>query len=257
VIAAESAALAAHANLVRATQHWAAACEGGECWQRDGLTVAAAGGPLRSFNNVFLQDLSARSAEAFAEAAAYFRERGSPFRLRILEGDGAPSDSELAAWGFERRGGIPSLALSPLRAEPVASELAIRRVEDGETLRDHTEVVAEGFEWEPGVLSAVFTPRLLVAPEWRGYVGYVAGSPVASSQLVLADSVAGIYYVATVAEARRQGYGEAMTRHALIDGAAEGCTAGTLQASPMGEPIYVRMGFERVGYYRSYVPKEG
>ena len=162
----------------------------------------------------------------------------------------------VAGWGLERRGGIPSLALRPLRAQPLDSPLTVRRVEDAESLRHHTEVVAEAFEWSPDVLARIFTPRLLDTPDWRGYVGYLDGRPVASSQLVLTDGVAGVYYVATVEDARRRGFGEAMTRHALNEGVAARCPMASLQASPMGEPIYLRMGFERCGYYRTYVPEE-
>jgi ribosomal protein S18 acetylase RimI-like enzyme len=256
MMTAEALVTGADANLVRATQVWASACQDGECWERDGLTIAAAGLPMRSFNNVFLRQRPERPAESLAEVTAYFRERGLPFRLRFLEGAPAPSEDELAGWGLQRHGGIPSLALESLYGEGHASELTIRPVENELTLQHHTEVVAEGFEWEASSLSGVFTPRLIDAPEWRGYVGYLDGRPVASSQLVLTDGVAGVYYVATIEDARRRGFGEAMTRQALNEGAVAGCSIASLQASPMGEPIYRRMGFERVGYYRTYVPKE-
>ncbi|MEX1252884.1 MAG: GNAT family N-acetyltransferase [Dehalococcoidia bacterium] len=256
MMTAEALVAGADANLVCATQVWASACDGGECWERDGLTIAASSVPMRSFNNVFLQQRPERPVETLSEVSAYFRDRGLPFRLRFLEGAPAPSEDDLAEWGLQRHGGIPCLALSPLRADASVSELTVRLVDDEATLRDHTAVVAEGFEWKTTTLSGVFTPRLIEAPEWRGYVGYRDGRPVATSQLVFTEGVAGVYYVATVEEARRRGFGEAMTRHALNEGAAAGCAIANLQASEMGEPIYRRMGFEQVGYYRTYVPEE-
>jgi ribosomal protein S18 acetylase RimI-like enzyme len=65
-----------------------------------------------------------------------------------------------------------------------------------------------------------------------------------------------VYYVATLPDFRRRGLGEAMTRRAIAQGAAAGCNVATLQASPLGLPIYERMGFRRVGYYRTYVEQE-
>jgi ribosomal protein S18 acetylase RimI-like enzyme len=188
---------------------------------------------------------------------AYFRERGLRFRLRVREGAATFAEELLSAVGLVHKRGIPCLVLRPLRNEGVAPALTIGTVRDDVTLRDHTEVVAAAFGWEPDVLARVFSTRLVADPSWRGYTGYLDGRPVASSQLFVTEGVAGIYYVATLAESRRRGFGEAMTRHALNEGAAAGCTMASLQASPMGEPVYRRMGFEQVSYYRTYVPQEG
>ena len=86
------------------------------------------------------------------------------------------------------------------------------------------------------------------------YTGYLDATPVATAQLFAQDGVAGIYLVGTTASARNRGHGEAITRYALGEGAALGCTMASLQASPMGLPVYQRIGFEEVAYYRTYVP---
>jgi predicted acetyltransferase len=59
----------------------------------------------------------------------------------------------------------------------------------------------------------------------------------------MTGDVAGIYFVSTLAEFRRRGFGEAMTWRAIADARTTGCTLSYLQASRMGRHIYEGMGF--------------
>lgn len=247
---------AAEANLLAAIAIWAAASEGGAVERRDGALFARSAVLLRSFNNVLITDHVADTTQLLMDASRYFEPSGGRYRMRLREDVMPFGDEEFLAHRFERCGGIPCLTISlPLAARSEAS-FEIRAVDDDAMLADHTSVVAAGFDWEPDVLARVFRRGLLDTDAWRGFVGYVNGEAAGAAQLVVSDGVAGIYYVATTERMRRRGIGEAMTRRALDVGAARGCSLGSLQASPMGRPIYERMGFEVVSGYRTYVPAE-
>ena len=69
------------------------------------------------------------------------------------------------------------------------------------------------------------------------------GQPVACAQLLLSHGIAGVYYVGTVEAARGRGLGELVTRAVTNRGFERGAPVVGLQASPMGEPIYRRMGY--------------
>ena len=76
--------------------------------------------------------------------------------------------------------------------------------------------------------------------------GSVDDVPVSTAHVGVTGRTAGIYNVATPPEHRRHGYGEALTWAAVAEGGHLGCDHSTLQASPMGAPIYRRMGYRQV-----------
>jgi len=75
---------------------------------------------------------------------------------------------------------------------------------------------------------------------------------VAAAQTLLSHGIAGVYWVGTVEGARSRGLGEAVTRAVTNAAFDRGATANSLQASPMGEPIYRRMGYEEIYRYTTY-----
>jgi GNAT superfamily N-acetyltransferase len=81
---------------------------------------------------------------------------------------------------------------------------------------------------------------------WRHYVGLAGGDPVACASVFLAAGVAGLYFVCTVPAARRRGIGAAISREALAGTLELGFDVGVLGSSPMGQPMYERLGFREV-----------
>jgi GNAT superfamily N-acetyltransferase len=65
---------------------------------------------------------------------------------------------------------------------------------------------------------------------------------------------ANISFVATRPDARRRGLAQLVTRAALRDARDEGCITASLQATPMAETIYARVGFRPVGHWQEWVP---
>jgi GNAT superfamily N-acetyltransferase len=241
----------AYENLQHASKAWAHAAPGGEDWEEGGLFVASSGGDVRSFNRVYVT--GELPAPTVTRLVTYIAQRSVPFRVTARDG---LDTSALEEAGFEESGGIPCLVLDDLNIDASPTPLDIRAAADQEALHHHVDIVGRAFDWPPDVLAQVFTTRLLDAPGLTCFVGYLDGTFVASSQLFVHNGVAGVYYVGTLESHRKRGFGEAMTAHAVRAGAAAGCSMASLQASPMGLPIYERMGFHQIDYYRTFVPKE-
>ena len=76
------------------------------------------------------------------------------------------------------------------------------------------------------------------------------GEPLATAQVQMQDDTAYVGWVAVATSAGRLGLGTTVTRLVVERGFDEGATAAVLLASPMGAPVYRRMGFEDVGEVR-------
>ncbi|HUF53440.1 MAG TPA: GNAT family N-acetyltransferase [Dehalococcoidia bacterium] len=238
----------AEENMLRSIECWVRAA-GGYFQEEDGIYSSTAPVPMRSFNQVILR--RAVRAEDLRRALARFggRER---FRLRVRE-DRGMDEAVLAECGLARRGGIPSMVLEA----PVRQELAVhhvREARDEATLADHVQVVAAAFDWDSPDLGAVFTAKLLMDESWQAWVAYEDVEPVATAQLATTGDVGGVYYVGTLDGYRGKGYGALTTRIAVDEAARKGCQMVGLQASPVGRPVYERLGFRVVAEYATYVP---
>lgn len=58
---------------------------------------------------------------------------------------------------------------------------------------------------------------------------------------------AGVFFVATLPEARGRGLATRLLAAAMVEARDRGCDISTLQATKMGEPLYARLGYQRFG----------
>jgi GNAT superfamily N-acetyltransferase len=150
---------------------------------------------------------------------------------------------DLSSAGFQTFS-CPAMVLAAgSEPRPAPDGLRVVEVEDLVTLAHAEALWNESFEIgaEPGTM---VDERALRA--WRLWVGYVDDRPVASAAAHESDGLIGIYAVATTPDARGHGFGEALTWAAVR---SRPDLPAALQASPMGRPVYGRMGFEQVGTF--------
>jgi len=136
---------------------------------------------------------------------------------------------------------------------PEPAELTVRLVTDTETRRQWSHVCAVGFG-TPDFMADVFNDLMnhVDSVNVVAYLGYLRDKPVATSLLIFLAGVAGIYNVATLPEARRQGIGAIMTLMPLQEARKRGYKVGILQATRMGVSVYRSLGFQeycKIGQY--------
>ena len=112
------------------------------------------------------------------------------------------------------------------------------------------ERVAEaGFGVTEGLLAPFYAPGIAAFPGIACYLARAAGRAVSTAIGFTFGDLVCVYAVATPAEYRGRGYGAAVTARAVLDGFANGAELALLAASPMGEPVYRRLGFREVLRY--------
>lgn len=224
------------------------------------LTWFLTGVPFPGFNRIVRARFEADDIDAKIEAAlAPFRSRGLPMLWHIGPST-QPSNlrERLLARGLRRTAEEPGMATDLSRLEtnqPLPPGLRIERVQDTERLEIWGQITGRAFDFSGELGDAFFKIEASLAeyPARRLYLGSVEGEPVATALLFLGAGAAGIYGVGTIPEARRQGIGRAMTVVPLLEARDMGYRIGVLHASPMGEGIYRRLGFQEYCKLGRYV----
>jgi ribosomal protein S18 acetylase RimI-like enzyme len=242
-------------NFIVASGIWARA-SGGSAWDYPGISCFLSTVPRRAFNQVILSTSGVIGVGDLSDAIGHMVGSGLKYRVRFLDSSDHMLRPRLESLGLVSAGRLPAMVFDGDVPEGKSTGPRVERVTDARGLRDHVEVVAEAFEWEPDQLGQVFRHPIVTEPSWTGWTGYENGTPVAAVQLVTHAGTGGIYYVAVAAEHRRKGYGEAITLVAMRAAAERGAKVLTLTASEYGYPVYKRLGFRDAGYHVGYIPPE-
>ena len=210
------------------------------------------------FNGVFRTDDQADPGSVLERAEAFFAARGRGFSVWVREG--ADEDLGRAALGAGLAEVLsqPEMVICwPLAARPLPDGVEVRRVETVEDVRRFVEINASAYtslEIRPKAFREAFSaPGGLLRPDIAAAVAFVEGTPAATALTFVSHGAGLVNWVGTLAEYRGRGVGEAVTREVTNAGFDLGARASTLQASPMGEPIYRRLGYETAFRYRVYV----
>lgn len=224
---------------------------------RDGIAVLACGLPIRLFNEILVVGPSP-SVAVLGEGVERLRALGFRYVVHLRDGADDALLPAVQALGLEpTHDAMPGMAYRPARTPGhAAAGLEIRVVGDEAGLADHIDVIATGFGMDRDMVATIMPPKLLDSAAETVYVGYADGQPVTSGMGFRTGDTIGVYNIATVESARGRGFGAAITGRVIADGLAAGCDVAILQASPMGRPIYERMGFREVVTYRGWIDPE-
>jgi GNAT superfamily N-acetyltransferase len=219
-----------------------------------GIAVRWADSRFAFWNCVTLTDVGADAALAerrLAEAAEVMRGKKEPGFLWVFE-DLLDTEARATLTAAAGRAGLAHAFsgtgmagdLLPI-PEPVHPELTFVRVRTDDQLRAYADLNsrAYGLPLEHG--RDGLDGSALWKNEVHAYLGLRGDTPVTCAGTIPAAGRLFVVLVATDPAWERRGYGEAVTRKALHEGArATGLTRATLHATAAGAPVYPRIGFE-------------
>lgn len=222
---------------------------GGLVHEQGGLLFVV--GPSSYLRVAIRLDGAVDGGEAVRRAREFFAgPHGGDHIVLVREPDDAELASAASAAGYTPAWTERPMALHrPPEPSPLASDVDLRTVSSPDAVLDYGKVVAEAND-DPGErerAGLLFHGRTILVPHVSAFVAYFEGEPVSCAMTLVSHGVAGVFYVATVASARRRGLGDALTRVAARAGFAMGARAAWLGASEMGAGLYRRIGFAELG----------
>jgi GNAT superfamily N-acetyltransferase len=207
-------------------------------------------------NAAFRTDDDLDASELIARAKEFFGGRGRGFS--VWARGGRPEDEDLIeaaeAAGLSEVYAMPEMILdSPPKEEPTPQGVEVRRLNTAGEAGDFWKVATASYAdigFPPEIFTSYTENAGLLADNAAVFTAYLDDEPVAIAATFVSHGVAGVYWVGTVKSARGMGLARKLTAMAVKAGLELGADVASLQASPMGKPVYSAMGFETVFDYR-------
>lgn len=256
----------AHLNLIDSSRQLFELDPGAEIEAGDGWLFGAgrSSHPVIS-NAAFRVDDGLDPGDFLERARSFFAPRGRGFAVWARAG--APDDDDLVEAAGEA--GLRQVVSMPemvhgerVEERPLPPGVELRRVNSAEDAEDYWRVAANAYAgngFPPEVFAFYESHNGLWEQNVVAFLAHLDDRPAGIAMTIVSHDVAGIYWVGSTEDARERGLGWAVTASAVNAGFEMGAMIASLQASPKGEPLYRRMGFETIFEYHLFMwtPPEG
>jgi GNAT superfamily N-acetyltransferase len=240
-----------HRNLMQVNA-WMAEGSHGTIDSADGELLFASRSSMPFLNGVMREPPGRDAGELLERARSFFfNERKRGFVAFAWPGDPDLEAAALAAGMFPILDQYPEMICrSPLEVLP-GDIRAVKDVNDGAAYWRVCDEAYPSIGFPPGLFTDAFNPQHLLDEQrvWA-CVARDDDRPVACASVWLAGGVGFVGWVAAVPDARGKGLAAACTVLATNKAFDLGAEIASLQASPMGEEIYRRLGYEDLFAYR-------
>jgi ribosomal protein S18 acetylase RimI-like enzyme len=247
----------AHLNLIESSRRLFELDPGAEIEAGDGWLFGAGRSTHPVISNAAFRTDDGLDPSAFLERArAFFAPRGRGFAVWVrgdLEQDRDLSAAAAAA-GMQQVYAMPEMVLDKRPSpRPLPAEVELRRVASSADAEEYWRVATEAYAdlgFPPEIFAFYERHDGLVAGDSVAFLARLDNRSSGIAMTIVSHGVAGIYWVGSTGEARGRGLAWTATAAAVDAGFDLGAEIASLQASPMGEGLYRRMGFETIFEYR-------
>lgn len=229
---------------------------GGDVSRSGTVTASFSGLPAPPFNGIYAWHDDPEVEADLRGLVAEGEARGLPMAIFVQAGAAHEARVEVTATelGFFAAGEPqPGMVLTDGDIPPLPDGIRSTSPDNADDLSTYAELMAEAFGFPLAVARAATHPDTLQWDDVEWFLLWDGDTPVATSMLIHVGYVASVVNVGVPPEHRRRGLGAAATWEVIRRGRARGATEAQLFASPMGEPLYLHMGFEIVGHMRTFI----
>lgn len=244
------------ANLLDTMRTFASVRSGAQVWEDDGILCVYSGLPGAVFNSVLLTKPIRTEEELklkFDYVDAMYRQRRARWSLWLTDYlvPGKillrlkPMLDRYGATVVSRGSGMFAEQLLPTRK--TLPKLEIIPVGIPATRFDFCHVMSVAFRTPLATFLDVYHNAEYWSGAIRGFLAYSGNRAVATTCIMPAHGVLGVYGVSVLPDVQRKGIGERIVRYALDEvGRQNGLKSAVLQSSEIAESLYRRMGFRRI-----------
>jgi GNAT superfamily N-acetyltransferase len=230
-------------------------CPAGDVAEQDGVLRLQTGLPVPPFNGVFGIGREV-SVGAVLDAVDDFAARGLPWNVQLRPDYPRELDGALADRGLAVAGEIPFMLLDTTDALPPVDDSSLRRAVTYADVGSLLGLLEQGFEMPAEFTRQAFPMGALFVPGAEPWLLAAGGQDVSTALGHLSGGACGIFNVATPPALRGRGHGAAATAAAIRSAFAAGADVAFLQSSPLGRPVYERLGFVPVELWTQWMPRE-
>jgi ribosomal protein S18 acetylase RimI-like enzyme len=249
-----------HLNLIDSSRQLFELDPGAVIESEDGWLFGA-GSPSHPVisNAAFRRNDDVSAEELVSRAKDFFHARGRGFSTWIRGEESEDLDLSAAALGagLQLVYEMPEMVLgSPVEEPNLPAGTELRQLSEAGQADDYWKVAASSYTsigFPPEVFGSYTNNAGLLAENVAAFIAYLDGEPVSIAMTIVSHGIAGIYWVGSLEQARGKGLGRAVTAAATNAGFKLGAEIASLQASPMGKPIYEAMGYESLFDYRLFM----
>jgi GNAT superfamily N-acetyltransferase len=221
----------------------------------DALCSVSASEPSILVNRVLgLGSQDPPTREQLEEIRGLYREAGvSRFFLHVVPQLTGPDREQLLIdAGYKRYRGWMKFTRGPGDADPVSTDLSIRRIGPDEAA-DFAAIVAPAFDMSPACLPAL--TALANDPDWHLYMSFAGNRPAGTGAIYIRDEMAYTDWAATHPDFRRRGSQTAILNARIQDALHAGCNTivtMTGEAVP-GDPQHSYNNILKRGFAEAYL----
>lgn len=172
-----------------------------------------------------------------------------------LAGPGLLQAETLRQRGFVSGGGSPLMAYAvdgSLKDFQLRQGLRAERTSLTNNFETNIDLLVKTFGMTEETVRELMSSTIEDSDTFR-YILFDGDIAVSTSVFIGNGDLVGCFDVATPAEHQRKGYGEELMKYMIQEQGALGRNMIVLQATPAGEVLYRRMGFQVIEYFQTWI----